>query len=128
MSRFLSPTCLVLLFFVSVLVGDRCQLRPGGKEPHQPFQILCCGCQVKLFAHELDTPQPQAAQSHQVLQFREQCFHFPSLAQGFCKLRGLGYRIGFLSRRFADVDGDRRYFPRVHCCFCEHSRHRLGVE
>ena len=45
---------LVSLFFGSVLVRDRHQLRPGRKEPHQPFQILCHRRQVKLFAYELD--------------------------------------------------------------------------
>jgi hypothetical protein len=39
---------------ILLLVRGRYQLRAITEEPHQPFQILCRRCQVKLFAYELD--------------------------------------------------------------------------
>src|SRR6478736_6597162 len=63
-------------FFVSSRGSGSCDL--WGcliKEANQPFEILCHGCQVELFAHEPHPTQSQTTQSDLVLQFRKQCFH-----------------------------------------------------
>src|SRR6266567_7970031 len=86
-----------------------CNLRGWltAEESHQPFQVLRRGRQIELLAYEAHPAQPQSAESDVILQLCEQSLHFPPLALRHGELRGLGYLIGLLSRRFASMDRDR---------------------
>ena len=50
------------------------------EEPHEPLDVLGHGCQEELLPHEPQSAQAQATQSDLILEFREQGFHFLSLA------------------------------------------------
>ena len=99
------PLCVSSSWVTSDSRGYGLEFRPTGEEPHQPFQVLH-GCrQIELLAYEAHLAQPQSAQSDVILQFCEQCLHFPPSPLRDGERRGLSEGMSTLPRWLADVDG-----------------------
>jgi len=77
------------------------------EEAHESLDVLRYRCQEELLPHELQSPQPQAAQTDLMLEFREQRFHLLSLPLCLGKLGRVRQLPCPLPGCFIHVDGKK---------------------
>jgi hypothetical protein len=99
------PGYSLLCFFMPRSCSCDLWSRLTAEGPNQPFQVLHCGRQVELLAYEAHPAQSQSAQSDVILQFCEECFHFPPSPLRDRERWCLGEGECPLPRRLAGVDG-----------------------
>jgi hypothetical protein len=68
------------------------------EESHQPFEVLHRCRQVELLAYKAHPAQSQSAESNVILQFCEECFHFPARPLRDRERGCLGEGVGTLPR------------------------------
>jgi hypothetical protein len=117
----------VSLHLVRLSGGRQSRRCRSAEEPHQTLDVLGRGCQEELLSNKPQSPQAEAAQSDQILQFREQGFHLLSLPLCIPELWRIGQLPCALSDRLMQMNGEIFISPTGALSFLQASPATFGA-